>query len=206
MSWIYPNKKKERTPEQKRQRGLGALVVIATAVFFILITPSPKKNQKAEAKFISEQEMAMEAVLDSLIQNITQQPYEIYHKGEMEILPLIPEFQEEYDLVRVKTRIAMLLNDDIPFENRDEELELALGEEKRLQERINAFKEEGYGVIKFYGRRIKFQTEDGHKYTFYQQHFADLDVAKFIADITDKANIEKEYKRLENNLNNNAEQ
>ena len=196
---LYPKKKKERTDEQKVRRGRFAIIFIAVAVLAVILIRTKKKG---EANLDPSEKICieMDTVLDSLLCSITDKTYEVYYKGDIEEVPIIPEIPEEEELATVNMQIKMLENKNIPAKNREEELEFAQNQKAYLEKRIEDFKESAASQIAYDSRRIRFRTADGCEYTCFQQHFMGRNRLKHLQEITKAGSAESELSKMQDRL------
>lgn len=196
---LYPKKKKERTDQQKVRRGKFAIIFIVIAILVVIFIPTKKKGD-AELDPMEKVRLEMDSVLDSLLDDITDSAYEVYYKGDIEEVPIIPEIPEEEELTTVNMQIKMLENKNIPAKNRTEELELAMGQKAYLEKRIQDFKESAASKIAYDSRRIRFRTADGCEYTCFQQRFMDRNRLKHLQEITKAGNAESEFEKMQERI------
>lgn len=189
------NGKIERSDEQKMKRGRIALVIIAIMAFSIIVfSPKQKDDRNEDPK--ENVKIEMDKCLDSLLNEMMEQSCEVYFKAKIESVPIIPECPEEIELKRVDMKIRMLENTNIPAQNREEELQNAYSELSYLEKKIEEFYEGAAAKLTYDSRRIKFRTDDGKKYTCFQQNFMGRKRLMYLQEITRSDNAQKDMERL----------
>lgn len=192
-------KKKERTQEQKSRRFKFALILIAIFIVVVMIPDGKRKEAREDPDAEIRQEM--DACLDSLLKTVTDLPYDITFKGDMEHVPILNDIPEKRELKRIEMEIKMLENPNIPMPNRKERIEQASTNVPYLERRISELEESSISQVKYCSRRIKFITSDGVLYTCFQQNFMGHNKIKHLKEMSSKNNLQEELNNILNNEN-----
>lgn len=195
MNWIGKEHKKEIPAERKVKRAKIILAVMAVAIATIIFVPGRKKAAPTGQTPV---EAKMNGTLDSLIRSLGYDTYEVYHTGDVETLKESLDCPEKDMLAAVIMRINMITSmTSISAKEKMKRLDDALEEKKALQDKIDEFYATGTET-EYYSRRIRFSTQEGGKYTFFQQIYPTTGIVKtkYFKDITGTSNAGTELEEL----------
>lgn len=195
MNWIGKEKKKNIPPEKKVQRAKIILVILAFVFLFVLIKPTGKSSTTNGDDDIVA---VMDIALDSLLQSLGYEDYDVYYKGPIETLYQQLDCPEEDEIIRLEMRRSLIeANPGMTDKEKIAEIEKIMLTIEQLQQQVNRFYENDKTRMEYHSRRIRFATPNGRKYTFFEQMMAGYFRTNYFLDITESAdNADKQLEKF----------
>ena len=206
MNWIGRQRKKEFSDQKKVNRGTVALVALGFMILIVIAGPRRKAETENQ---LSQIEIWMDQAVDSLIQGLGYADYSIYHKGGIETLYQTLEFPEEDEIARLRLRQEIVDNNpsltDKEKIRQMEEIQLSI---ETLQAQADRRREMRHADEPYYSRRIRFTTDDGRQYTFFEQMLAGHFRTRYFMETTGTGSAAEDYERTttENNNEQNTDE
>lgn len=194
MNWIGKSKK-EMSAEQKISRAKIILTALGVMILIVLLKPVRNDNENKEPDTLTAM---MDQTVDSLIHTLGFQDYNIYYKGEIEKLYQQLDCPEEDEIVRLELRRDLVEKaPDLTDKEKIKKIEEIQNNIEALENQVERFYANPKTHMKYYSRRIRFETPDNRKYTFFQQMMENMFRIKYFKEMTGMTdNPEEELKKI----------